>query len=218
MQFYHDLSSLGLNVTQRPSSHAINQAAKEPILTEYMRRAFSDIIASDRPVTFAELFCADAYYSFLARRMGAERCDAFDDDSQGHFSGAEAINTMLGETGVTLHRTTVIDIPTDFRASVVLNAGGLYHVADPLAHLDHSYRMANDYLIVQTVITLATEDPDYIEVPAPGWTWGSRASYGFFQRAIEQRNWNLIDTTRNILTGNDRPEDRGSAYFLIAKQ
>ena len=56
-----------------------------------------------------------------------------------------------------------------------------------------------------------------IKRPADGWTWGSRASYSFFKRAITDCGRNLIDTTRNVLTGNERLEDRGSAYFLIRK-
>jgi hypothetical protein len=73
------------------------------------------------------------------------------------------------------------------------------------------------FLIVQTVVTLATEDDNYFETPAPGWTWGSRFSYGFLRREITKRGYRIVDTDRNVLTGNDRPEDRGSAYFLIAR-
>lgn len=218
MECYHDFRVLGLDVPQRPGIFAPNQAAKAPILIGYLLFALGKLKArGTTPVTVGELFCADAFYSFVARRFGADRCDAFDNDRDGHLEQARMLRGLLAETNVALHEVDVFEIPEAFRASIVLNAGGLYHVADPLRALERSYAMCEHFLIVQSVVTLATEDEDYFETPAPGWTWGCRFTYGFLRREIVRRGWTIVDTDRNVLTGNDRPEDRGSAYFLVAR-
>jgi hypothetical protein len=217
MQFYHDFGLLGLDLPQRPGIYAPNQAAKGPVITGYLAFAIGKLKSKGvAPLTVAELFCADAYFSFLARRLGADQSDAFDNDRDGHMAEARHVQATLG--GVTLHNQDVFTIPEDRRASIVLNTGGLYHVGDPLLALDRSYAMCEHYLIVQSVVSLATEDECYFEAPAPNWTWGCRFTYGFLRKAIENRGWRIVDTERNVLTGNDRPEDRGSAYFLIARQ
>jgi hypothetical protein len=218
MQFYHDFRVLGLDLPQLPGSYARNQATKAPIIIGYLLFAMGKLKARRvSPLTVGELFCADAFYSFIARRFGADRCDAFDNDRDGYLEQARVVRGLLNETNVAIHKTDVFDMPSNYRASIILNAGGLYHVTDPLRALERSYAMCQHYLIVQTVVTLATEDDNYFETPAPGWTWGSRFSYGFLRREITKRGYRIVDTDRNVLTGNDRPEDRGSAYFLIAR-
>ena len=218
MQFYHDFSALGLSVPQLPGAFAINQQYKEPLIVGYMLYALGKLRAKgERQISVGELFCADAYYSFIARRFGAERCDAFDNDQDGYLEQARTIAAMLKEKNVHIHKTDVFAISPDYRASIVINAGGLYHVSEPLKSLEQSYEMSKDYLVVQSVVTLANEDPDYFETPAPGWTWGCRFSYAYLQREIKKRGYRVIDTDRNILVANGRPEDRGSAYFLISR-
>jgi hypothetical protein len=219
MQFFHDFSVLGLRLPQLPGMYALNQRAKEPLIVGYMLYAMGKLKARDvRPLTVGELFCADAYYSFVARRFGADRCDGFDNDRDGHLEQAHFAAALLNETNVGIHKTDVFDMPADYQASIVVNAGGLYHVADPLRVLEQSFAMARDYLIVQSVVSLANEDETYFETPAPGWTWGCRFSFAFLRREIEKRGYAIVDSDRNVLTGNDRPEDRGSAYFLIARR
>jgi hypothetical protein len=53
--------------------------------------------------------------------------------------------------------------------------------------------------------------------PAPGWEWGCRFSYKYLENEIMNRRYEVIARDRNILLGNDRPEDKGSAYFLFRK-
>lgn len=217
-QFYHDFRVLGLNLPQLPGGYAENQADKTPMIIGYMLFAMGKLKARGvRPLTVGELFCADAFYSFVARRFGADRCDAFDNDQAGFLEQARVVRGLLKETQVGIHKTDVFDIPDRYRASIILNAGGLYHVSDPLRALERSYAMCQHYLIVQSVVSLAREDENYFEAPAPGWTWGCRFSYGFLRREIIKRGYHIVDTTRNILSFNQRPEDRGSAYFLIAR-
>lgn len=218
MEFYHNFSALGLNLPQRAGIYGPNQAAKAPVILGYLLFALGKLKAKGtQPITVAELFCADAYYSFVASRFGADRCHAFDSDRDGHLAEARYLRGVLNDDRVEIHESKVADIPTEFRASVVINAGGLYHVEEPLRYLEQSYAMANQYLIVQSVITTHTEEADYFQTPAPGWKWGCRFTYGYLQKEIIRRGYKVVDSERNLLLGNHRPEDRGSAYFLIEK-
>jgi predicted RNA methylase len=218
MKFYHDFSALGLSLPQRGGIYPANQAAKAPVITRYLAHAVDTLKREGiEPLTVAELFCADAYYSFLAAKMGADRCDAFDSDRDGHMVEARYVKEALQAERVTLHDKDVLDIPPDFSASIVMNTGGLYHVADPMRVLDASCAMARRFLIVQTVVSLAHESDRYFEAPAPGWQHGCRFSAAFLDREIIERGLRVIMREQNILSGNDRPEDRGSVYFLIER-
>lgn len=216
--YYHDFSLLGLNLPQTPGIFGPNQAAKSPILLGYLHYAIGKLKTRGVvPLTFTELFCADAYYAFCARHFGVDRAYGFDNNRDGFLDQARQIQTILGEQGVELHQTEVLQVPVDFRSSIVANIGGLYHVEDPLRVLQFSYEMAKDYLIVQSVVSLANESPDYFETPAPGWDCGCRFSFGFLERAVAALGGEILDSDQNILSGNGRPEDMGSAYFLIKK-
>lgn len=217
LEFYHDFKALGLSLPQRGGIYAPNQAAKAPILTGYLLFALGKLKARGISPSVIELFCADAYYSFIASRFGAAQSTAIDSNRDGHLSEAQHVKAVLGDATVQIRQADVFALPSDLHSNVVLNAGGLYHVTDPLRALDISYALATDYLIVQSVVSLADERASYFETPAPGWTWGCRFSHAFLENAIRSRGWIILDSDRNVLTGNDRPEDRGSSYFLIAK-
>src|SRR5947208_2775030 len=151
MEFYHDYRVLGLNLPQLPGIFAPNQAAKAPIIIGYVLFALGKLRGRGlNPVTVAELFCADAFYSFVARRFGVDRCDAFDNDRDGYLAQAGLLRDILKEEAVHLHQADVFDIPADFRASIVINTGGLYHVTDPVLALERSFAMCQHYLIVQS--------------------------------------------------------------------
>ena len=213
--FYHDFRRLGLFNVQLPGIFAANQAAKEPILSAYLLLAIAKLKNRGvTPISFAELFCADAYYAQFAKRFGADSSTGFDSNKDGFLDQARAANRLLG-SDVELVATTVEDIPTDRRFSIVANIGGLYHVDDPAAVLVQSAHMEEHYLIIQNVVSLATSSPEYFERPAPGWTWGNRFSRQSFDAMIGRFGFAVVDTAFNVLTGNDRPEDRGSVYYLI---
>ncbi len=93
-------------------------------------------------------------------------------------------------------------------------SGGLYHLPDPEDLLRSLKDKINTSLVIQTVYSLANEADDYFESPAPHWTWGSRFSYGYLLTMVENAGWRVVRSATNELAGNDRPEDRGSAYLL----
>ena len=93
-------------------------------------------------------------------------------------------------------------------------AGGLYHLSNPQDLLKLLREKIGTALIIQTVYSLAESSPDYFETPAPHWTWGCRFSYSYLLETVEKAGWKIVDACTNELEGNERLEDRGSAYLL----
>lgn len=215
---YHDFSCLGYPTEQIPGIYAPNQQAKFPIISAYILMAFARLRAKGcEEFSFAELFCADGFYAMLAARFGAAYATGFDSDRDGHLSSAAVIRDRLSLPHVDFRATRIEDIPSGERFDVVANVGGLYHVDDPVAVLEQSYAMARSYLIIQNVVSLATDAWDYFERPAPGLDWGNRFSRASFDGMLRSKNWRIVDSFFNTLDANPRLEDRGSLYYLIEK-
>lgn len=213
---YHSYELFGVRNEQLPGIFEQNQRCKEPILRAYVQWAIAKCrTTSDTPVSFAELFCADGYYAISAARMGASEAVGIDDNRHGQSMAAPAICDRLGEGRARYMDMDVHEIGRLPQVDIVANVGGLYHVEDPLEVLTLSYNMARRFLIVQNVVSLATQADDYFETPAPGHTWGSRFSRASFERALRETGYRVIDQHFNELEGNDRLEDRGSVYALI---
>lgn len=214
---YHELSFFGIKNEQIPGIFELNQKAKTPILTAYIAFAIAKSKLNYKDsVSFAELFCADGYYAMVASRLGADKSFAIDNDRDGHFEKGKKTSELLG-LNVDYIKETVGNIDKLEKVDIVANVGGLYHVSNPVEILEKSYEMANKFLIVQTVVSLANEDPNYFEEPAPEWDWGSRFNKVSFDNMIKKHNYNIVDYHFNELEGNARPEDRGSVYYLIKK-
>jgi hypothetical protein len=216
-ELYHDFSFFGVENKQMEVFRQ-NQKCKEKILRSYIQYAIAHADTErHKNVSFAELFCADGYYALTARRMGASVAYGIDNNMGRHSSRASEIARRLGITDFFFKEMDVNNIHTLEQVDIVANIGGLYHVPNPEDILKKSYAYALRYLIVQTVVSLAGDDPDYFASPAPGWTWGSRYSRRSFEALIAAQGWNIADSYFNELEGNSRPEDRGSLYYLIQK-
>jgi hypothetical protein len=97
---------------------------------------------------------------------------------------------------------------------LVLCAGGLYHVSDPARLLQAVRRVARGHLVVQSVVTLETEDPGYFVQPAKGWQHGCRFTHAWLRARLEALDWQVLEEARAELPGNHRLHDRGSSFFL----
>ena len=89
-----------------------------------------------------------------------------------HLRRAEVVTRRLGfQDDVRFVRDDVFSFVgrSQQRYDLVLCAGGLYHVSDPAALLEAVKGVVRRYLVVQSVVTLETEAPDYFVHPAPGW-------------------------------------------------
>jgi hypothetical protein len=215
---YHEYSFFGVDNEQLPGIYALNQKSKMPIITAYIARAIalSRIRASDS-VSFLEMFCADGYYAMVASRLGCNRCIGIDSNRDGLLQNASKIADLLGIRNVQFIQHEITR-DSDFEAvDIVANIGGLYHVSDPEGILLRSYEKANKFLIVQNVVSVATEDENYYEAPAPGWTWGNRYSVTSFHKMMTRLFPEILDVQLNELEGNKRMEDKASIYYLIQK-
>jgi hypothetical protein len=215
---YHKYLFFGVNNDQLPGNYELNQKTKAPIIMAYIAYAIakSKRNTSDT-VSFTELFCADGFYAMVASRLGCDRSIGIDNDRDGHFRKAKLIAQRLCLKNVEFKKDEITPNSIFASTDIVANVGGLYHVNNPEKILQLSYKMANKYLIVQSVVSLAIDDEDYFEAPAPGWTWGNRFSRRSFDKMIKKFRPKIIDQHFNELEGNERLEDKGSVYYLIQK-
>ena len=215
---YHKFSFFGVDNEQLVGNFELNQKAKESIIVAYIASAIAK--SKDRMlsgVSFTELFCADGFYAMVALRLGCNKSIGIDNDSEGYFGKAKAIAERLNLKSVEFQKAEITPNSIFFPTDIVANIGGLYHVSEPEKTLEMSYRMVKQYLIVQSVVSLATNDENYFESPAPGWTWGNRFSRKSFDKMIKRICPKIIDHRFNELEGNKELENRGSVYYLIEK-
>jgi SAM-dependent methyltransferase len=215
-EFYHSFDRLGLAVRQRGGIYPANQRCKEPFILGYLLLALAKARGNRigyRP-SVLELFCADAYYSFWAKRFGAGRAVGVDNDPAA-LQQAATIRDALG-LGIELRRADIVRARLTDRFDVVLCTGGLYHVADPERLLRRIKPHVQRYLVAQSVVSLASADPQYFVAPAPGWQHGCRFSAAYFVRMLRAAGFCILSYGFNHLEGNRRAADRGSAYALCA--
>ena len=172
-ELYHDFSLFWINNKKLPGIYFPNQRCKAPIINAYIQLAIAKSKKKmDGEITFTELFCADGYYPMVGRLFGASKSYGIDNNKDGFFSKAKSIAERLGLSNIEFIEEDVNDIDRLERTDIMANIGGLYHIENPGEILITSYNMSKKYLIVQTVVWMASELPDYFETPAPGWTWG----------------------------------------------
>jgi hypothetical protein len=214
---YHSYRMFGVQ-NQQLENFRVNQMCKEPILLGYIALAIGKSRQSlaDAP-SFAELFCADGYFTMLANFLGASPAVGIDNNRDGWSNNMLEVARRLNLQGVRFEHRDVAMLSEYGAYDVVANIGGLYHVTNPVEVLRKSYNLARKFLIVQTVVSMQNNDGDYFVSPAPGWQHGSRYSPQSFVNMVQSQGWRIIDAQFNQLEGNTRIEDRGSVYMLIQK-
>ena len=210
--WYHNFSPLGLETPQRGGIYPANQKCKQAILFALIEEALRLCRKRGGSLRGVELFCADGFYGMHAMRLGAESVRGIDLDKK-ELARARLAAKILGWGEKTaFEREDAFKLKGEYDFCIC--AGGLYHLEDPARLLSELARKIHGPMVVQTVVSLARTSPDYFETPAPGWTWGSRFSTGRLQDMVAKAGWDILQSTENELTGNDRPEDRGSVYLL----
>jgi hypothetical protein len=213
---YHSYRLFGVDNPQIVN-FATNQRCKEAIILSYILYGISKSREKcDDPVSFAELFCADGYFTMLARTFGANPAVGIDSNRDGHTAIGPVIAARLG-IDVRFEMRDVAEITETGAYDVVANIGGLYHVSNPIETLRMSYDLAKRFLVVQTVVSLVDQSEDYFVAPAPALPYGCRFSRAWFRKALFAQGYDVLDEHFNLLEGNGRPDDLGSVYFLIRK-
>ena len=196
----------------------INQRNKMEFILPYLYRAFNEVRTEgvEKP-TFLEIFCADGFYSFWAKKFcRAGYVKGVDNDPKA-IKQCLLMQKILNVYDMEFECMDVFDLKLEEKFGIVLCAGGLYHISKPKELLEKVYQITKKFLVLQTVITLETEDPDYFVTPAPGWKHGCRFSDARLRIWLEEIGWKIIDYARNELEGNLRLVDKGSVYYLLLK-
>ncbi len=93
---YHDYRLFGVQNRQLPN-FVVNQRVKEPILLGYISLAMGKCRANvDQPVSFAELFCADGYFTMVASLLGARPAVGIDNNRDGWSNNMMEVARRLG--------------------------------------------------------------------------------------------------------------------------
>ena len=219
-ELYHDFSFFSAKNKQLPGCFHLNQCCKAPIIIAYIAFAIAKSKKNiNSSVKFIELFCADGYYAMAAARLGATESYGIDSDRDGHFDKADQIAKILAIKNVEFIKSDVnkLDKIGIDNVDIVANIGGIYHVENPEELLIKSYNLTKKFLIVQSVVSMANDNPEYFETPAPGWSWGCRYNKLSFHNMIQKLGFKIVDYHFNELIGNERMADRGSVYYLIEK-
>ncbi len=198
-----------------PPAHVANQHAKEQVIEAYMQRCLADMPGAAPECL--DLFCADGYYAcLLATLCSGARITGVDLDAL-EIERAQTAARLLNMTGLRFEIADVwAFIQTARTYDVILCTGGLYHLSRPRDFLRALRPLAGGYLVVQSVVTLESDDPDYFVTPAPGWKHGSRFTHAALGRWLAEAGWRIIEQTTNELPANPRRCDRGSSYYRCA--
>ncbi|MBN1953791.1 MAG: class I SAM-dependent methyltransferase [Anaerolineae bacterium] len=198
-----------------PPSHRVNQRDKEQVVIPLIQQALQGLEGAP---SCLDLFCADGYYSCTIAHLCPAAAITGVDLDPAEIRRAETAARLLG---VAKARFVVADVVDFVRQAaphdLILCTGGLYHLQEPRHLLQRLYPISTHFLVVQSVVTLESESPDYFVSPAPGWKHGSRFTHAALRRWLEEIGWEIVAAARNELSGNSRPCDRGSSYFLCHK-
>jgi 2-polyprenyl-3-methyl-5-hydroxy-6-metoxy-1,4-benzoquinol methylase len=227
--------------TQKWFTH-VNQQNKEAILLPFLERAIEIVKGSGiSRLSVLDMFCSDGYYAFWAKKMAGDCSVTGIDWTPMHIKRCSAINEILNYQDINFRCMDVFDLPPDEPYDIVLCAGGLYHVSDPQKLLRLVYQICKRILVVQSLVTLETEDENYfVKRPwaAPEWLneWLRRRHFtapalkymqctlqdcrftdAKLKKMLLETGWTIVDHQRNELEGILRLDSRGSSYFLCKK-
>jgi 2-polyprenyl-3-methyl-5-hydroxy-6-metoxy-1,4-benzoquinol methylase len=192
--------------------HFTNQPVKEQALVPYLTRCLDSLQGSP---TCLDLFCADGYYSCMMAQMNPNARVTGIDLAAMEIKRAETAARLLDLQNVTFVGGDAWELFQEPRQyDLVLCAGGLYHLEEPRRFVDLLRRITRHYLVIQSVVTIETDDPDYFVTPAPGLRHGSRFTQAALEKWLTETGWEVLGQAQNELPGNRLARDRGSCYFL----
>jgi len=230
--WYHDFSKFGFKTYQRYGAYELNQKSKQDILFSYIYKALvlcrniekiEKLKGMNEEIKGLELFCDDGFYSNYAVKIGDGlrrgtyiKMHGVDLDEK-ELKNAILITKLLrNDKNITFEKKNVFDITGTYDFCIC--AGGLYHISNPEQLLIKLRDHVKTALVIQTVYDKSHEEQDYFITPAPGWTWGCRFSHAYLINMIQNAGFKILQQTTNHLKGNERQQDRGSAYVLCVPE
>ncbi len=210
-----DILSLRKILNKNPDSHRVNQRHKEEFLVPMLGDTLNTIGPAPKCL---DLFCADGYYTCRIKHLSPQaQVTGIDLDAR-HLQRAQfAAKTLKLNDNVQFIMDDVLQFVAQAPAfDLIFCAGGLYHLENPHQFLQHLGQTDSKFLIVQSAVTLTTEDEDFFVSTAPGWKHGSRFTHAALKNWLLDSGWRVEQEGRNTLTGNTRLLDRGSSYFACS--
>jgi len=215
LKWFHDFEKLGKK-TPVGSPYAANQPCKESVIIPYIEKAFEEL--GNREYKCLDLFCANGYYSCWLKEKGKkfDSCEVTAVDQHDSFldSGKEISKEL--QYDINFVKDDVFSFLQDaiekgIKYDIVLCCGGLYHIQNPLDMLSAITDVSKGLVIIQSVITIEKELPSEFYIKAHGCRFTFEAIQEWMEILL---GWKILKSTQNILKGNPKPCDRGSAYFL----
>lgn len=227
--WYHDFSPVGIKTHLFPGAeYQLSQEDKQSVILGMLKRAKEEFENSGwtAPASMVDLFCADAFYSICALKMGLVGHSVGVDLEQqagegsirmGVLQQAATIRSLSGlEQQLDLVGGDVMSYEGDF--DLCLCAGGLYHINDPATLISRITAQTRKLLIVQTVIpSNVSESEPFFVTPAPHWTWGSRFNRNWLEAELTKNGWTVLDADVRPMRANIHDWDRLSLSLLCIK-
>jgi len=195
-----------------PSSHLANQRVKERVLEAYLRRSLDDLGTTAKECV--DLFCSDGYYACLLASLRSDLNITGVDLDVMEIRRARTAAQLLKLSNLQFEVADAWSfIGSALAYDLILCVGGLYHLAKPAEFLRALRPIGRGHIIVQSVVTLETNEASYFVSPAPGWRHGSRFTHAGLGAWLRDAGWEIIESTLGELPGNARLCDRGSSYY-----
>ena len=220
--WYHNFKSLGFPTAINPDpSYSKAQKQKEQILLPLIEKCLKRFRSNIGELVGAEYFGADAYYSFHCLNLGVSQMYSIDlgqesPESRGGVLGQARVMSRLLDYEPSLHIRNMDVFDFTQNVDFILCFGGLYHLEKPIELMQQIFGLT-DLVIVQTIVSLQNKSQDYFETPAPKWTWGSRMSEKYFERAVLAQGWKILEWNLVIADYNSDLSDQGNLFCVLGK-
>lgn len=228
--WYHDFSTVGIQTSIFPGGeYRLSQEDKQNEIMDMLQSAANEYAkqGSGKLPTMIDLFCADAYYSIRALKMGhISFATGYDLEQQagegkirmGVLEQAKTIRKLVGlEERLHLVNEDVMNYEGEY--DICLCAGGLYHISDPAALIERISSQTRNLLVIQTVLPLHISDLEpFFVAPAPHWTWGSRFNRKWLEVVLAKNGWVILDHKSRTMRANEHDWDKVSITLLCIKE
>lgn len=119
-----------------------NQKDKETYIIPYLTKAF--FLSKSRNLTFKTLFCADGYYSFWVKKFFNPLKIIGMDWNEEDIKRCLLMKRILEFSGMEFVQKDIYGLSDSEQFDIVLNAGGLYHIAQPEKLLKLCFRITKN--------------------------------------------------------------------------
>jgi 2-polyprenyl-3-methyl-5-hydroxy-6-metoxy-1,4-benzoquinol methylase len=211
--WYHNFSPLGIETIQRPGTYVLNQQSKQNEIFELLEKSVKLCHEHGaEKISGIDLASADGFYTNYAVMHGIDSMVGVDINKVDLAKSRVITKLLKNQDKARFKFQNVFDIDKEY--DMALCAGLLYHLSDPEALLTLLSKKIKFALVIQTIYSLRSEDPNYFVTPSPTRTWGCRFSYDYLINMVTRSGWSVVESKTAIAQGNAKPDDRGTAFLF----